>query len=87
MDTTSDGRNDKAAASIRPSYEELAAENRRLQARVQELLLLIEKLRRETKRQAAPFRKQDGPAAEPKKPGRKSGRRHGSHAHRAAAAD
>ena len=84
MDTTSDGRNDNAAASIRPSYEELAAENRRLQARVQELLLLIEKLRRETKRQAAPFRKQDGPAAEPKKPGRKSGRRHGPHAHRAA---
>ena len=34
------------------------------------------------KRQAAPFRKQDEPAAEPKKPGRKSGRRHGPHAHR-----
>ncbi len=84
MDTTRDGTNDNAAASVRPSYEELAAENRRLQARVQELLLLIEKLRRETKRQAAPFRKQDEPAAEPKKPGRKSGRRHGPHAHRAA---
>ena len=83
MDTTRDGRNYNAAASVRPSYEELAAENRRLQARVQELLLLIEKLRRETKRQAAPFRKQDEPAAEPKKPGRKSGRRHGPHAHRA----
>jgi transposase len=44
---------------------------------------LVEKLSRESKRQAAPFRKQDQPAAEPKKPGRKSGRRHGPHAQRA----
>jgi transposase len=83
MDATREGRNDQAAtAGARPSYEELAAENRRLKARIQELMLLIEKLRRETKRQAAPFRKQDEPAAKPKKPGRKSGRRHGPHAHR-----
>jgi transposase len=73
-----------------PTYEELVAENRRLKAQVQELkaqvqelLLQIEKLNRESKRQAAPFRKQDQPAAEPKKPGRKSGRRHGPHAQRA----
>src|SRR5688500_1358840 len=83
MGATRDGTNDDAAvAGDRPSYEELAAENCRLKAQIQELMLLIEKLRRETKRQAAPFRKQDEPAAEPKKPGRKSGRRHGPHAHR-----
>jgi transposase len=83
MGATRDGTNDDAAvAGDRPSYEELAAENRRLKAQIQELMLLIEKLRRETKRQAAPFRKQDEPAAEPKKPGRKSGCRHGPHAHR-----
>lgn len=70
-------------ASPRPTYEELVAENRRLKAQVQELMLLVEKLSREAKRQAAPFRKQDQPAAEPKKPGRKSGRRHGPHAQRA----
>lgn len=71
------------ASEPQPTYEELAAENRRLKAQVQELLLLIEKLSRESKRQAAPFRKQDEPSAEPKKPGRKSGRRHGPHAQRA----
>jgi transposase len=73
---------DVAGVGVRPTYEELAAENRRLKAQIQELMLLVEKLRRETKRQAAPFRKQDEPAAEPKQPGRKSGRRHGPHAHR-----
>lgn len=83
MGATRDGtNNDKADVGDRPSYEELAAENRRLKAQIRELMLLIEKLRRETKRQAAPFRKQEEPAAEPKKPGRKSGRRHGPHAHR-----
>src|SRR5882757_1897314 len=85
MGTTRDGTDDdRAAAEIRPTYEELAAENRRLKAQVQELMLLIEKLRRDAKRQAAPFRKQDQPRAVSKKPGRKSGRRHGPHAHRAA---
>ncbi|MFZ0713866.1 IS66 family transposase, partial [Mycobacterium sp.] len=80
----------------RPTYNELLEENARLKKRVvelerqverltgqvAELLRLIEKLRGEGKRQAAPFRKQDQPGAEPKKPGRKSGRRHGPHAHR-----
>jgi transposase len=91
-------------ADARPTYEELAAENRRLKsqvrelkeevqeskarvqglrAQVQELQLLVEKCRRDSKRQAAPFRKQEQPAAEPKKPGRKSGRRHGTHRRRA----
>lgn len=90
MDTTrnslGDGRN---AAARRPTYEELLAEVERLncviqkqQERIVELEALVERLTREGKRQAAPFRKQDKPAAEPKKPGRKSGRRHGPHAHR-----
>ena len=83
MGATRDGTNDEMAVTgDRPSYEELAAENLRLKAQIRELMLLIEKLRRETKRQAAPFRKQEEPAAQPKKPGRKSGRRHGPHAHR-----
>lgn len=91
MGATRDNNSDETiAAVLQPTYEELAAENRylkaevrRLEAQVQELLLLVEKLSRETKRQAAPFRKQDQPVAEPKKPGRKSGRRHGPHAQRA----
>lgn len=91
METTGNGLNDeREAAERRPTYEELAAENlrlkalvRKLEARVQELEQALEKLSREGKRQAAPFRKQEQPIAEPKKPGRKSGRRHGSHAQRA----
>jgi len=83
MVTTRDALNSGGAgAVIRPTYEELVAENGRLKAQIQELTLLVEKLRREGKRQAAPFRKQDEPVAEPNKPGRKSGRRHGLHAHR-----
>src|SRR6202163_3189428 len=79
-----------------PTYQELLDDNRRLreelrvaqqriaklEGQVEKLLRLVEKLRGEGKRQAAPFRKQDQPMAEPKKPGRKSGRRHGPHAHR-----
>jgi transposase len=84
MGATRGRTNDEAvAADIQPTYEELVAENRRLKAQIHELLLLVEKLSRETKRQAAPFRKQDQPAAAPKKPGRKPGRRHGPHAQRA----
>lgn len=80
----------------RPTYDELLEENGRLKQRVAELerqverlsseverlLKLVEKLRGQGQRQAAPFRKQDQPATEAKKPGRKSGRRHGPHAHR-----
>jgi transposase len=73
----------------RPTYQELLEENARLksqlqaaQAQIEKLIGLVDKLRREEKRQAAPFRKQAAPAAPPKKPGRKSGRRHGRHAHR-----
>jgi transposase len=90
MDATRIGFNDEQLGPAhRPTYAELIEENRRLkaanrklEARVQELEQLLEKLGRESKRQAAPFRKQDQPALEPKKPGRKSGRRHGPHAHR-----
>ena len=73
----------------RPTYDELLADNRRLreelravhqriaqlERQVEDLLRLVEKLRGEGKRQAAPFRKQDQPMAEPKRPGRKSGTR------------
>jgi transposase len=83
MGATRDEMNDDPSVTgDRPSYEELAAENARLRAQIAELLLLIEKLRRESKRQAAPFRKREESSAPPKKPGRKSGRRHGPHAHR-----
>jgi len=91
METTRGGLNDgRIVAAGQPTYAELAEENRRLkaviqklEARIAELERWVEKLSREGKRQAAPFRKQDQPAAEPKKPGRKSGRRHGPHAQRA----
>jgi len=68
--------------SVRPTYEQLLEENRRLKQQIEMLTCLVEKLRREGRRQAAPFRKQDGPTAEPQPPGRKSGRRHGPHAQR-----
>jgi len=41
---------DAAAVEVRPTYEALVAENRRLKAQIQELTLLVEKLRRESKR-------------------------------------
>jgi transposase len=85
-----------AADQRRPSYQELLDENARLRkqveqltrrveqltGQVEQLTALLEEARRAGKRQAAPFRKRDKPAAEPKKPGRKRGRRHGRHAHR-----
>src|SRR3954466_14433834 len=80
--TRDEMKGEAVTAAGRPKYEELLAENRRLKAQIQESTLLVEKLRRESKRQAAPFRKHDEPVAEPKKPGRKSGRRHGPHVHR-----
>jgi transposase len=69
----------------------LRVEVARLQRRVAELTAKVERLtaaleaaQRAGKRQAAPFRKADGPLAEPKQPGRKPGRGHGLHRHRAA---
>jgi len=55
---------------------------RSLSDQVAKLSATLEEERRRGQRQAAPFRKQDEPPAEPKKSGRKSGKRHGSHAHR-----
>lgn len=71
--------------------EELRKQVGQLQAALVEAQLTIERLtaaleeaRRGGKRQAAPFRKPQGPKPDPKKPGRKPGDEHGPHAHRAA---
>jgi regulator of replication initiation timing len=79
MDTTSDKANQDS--ELRPTYEELVEENRLLKEQIQSLLARIAQLeaqleaqQRAGKRQAAPFRKGEEPAAQPKKPGRKSGK-------------
>lgn len=59
--------------------ESLAARD----ARIGELEKLLDESRRSGKRQAAPFSKGE-PADEPKRPGRKAGKRHGRHGHRMA---
>jgi transposase len=64
-----------------PTYEQLLLENARLKATVAALLRRIAELERTTKRQAAPFSKGE-PKPNPKKPGRKKGAKHGTHAHR-----
>lgn len=76
-------------ARLRDENEQLRRELRRLQARIGQLEATVGKLtaalevaQRAGKRQAAPFRKAGGPVAEPKKPGRRKGRRHGLHRHR-----
>ena len=60
---------------------ELEALVRSLSDQVAKLSAALEEERRRGKRQAAPFSK-GPPVEEPKPPGRKSGRRHGPHAHR-----
>jgi transposase len=52
-----------------------------LRAQVEQLSLLVEQIRREGKRQAAPFRKKDL-KGDPKRPGRKKGGGDGSHSFR-----
>jgi transposase len=52
-----------------------------LREQVAKLTAALEEALRQAKRQAAPFSK-GPPVAEPKPPGRKSGKRHGPHAHR-----
>jgi transposase len=86
MGTTYD---ESAADARQPSYQELLDENIRLRKQLQQLTrqvakltALLDEVRREGKRQAAPFRKHDQPVGEPKKPGRKPGKRYGRHAHR-----
>ena len=68
----------------KPTYEELAAENKRLRRRVAELEALVDRLTgqmeqalRATKRQAAPFSK-GPPKDRPKAPGRKPGKDYGT---------
>lgn len=63
---------------------ELKQQVARLLAEVQRLTTALEAERRAGKRQAAPFRKADGPKPDPQPPGRKSGDDHGPHAHRLA---
>ena len=72
----------------RPSYEELLAENQRLQQRVadlegqlRQLTVQLQEALRATKRQAAPFSK-GPPKANPNSPGRKAGAQYGPKAHR-----
>ena len=55
---------------------------RSLSDQVAKLSAALEEERRRGKRQAAPFSQGADPSTEPKKPGRKSGQRHGPHAHR-----
>lgn len=76
------------ARMARPTYEELEArvreleaQNTKLEARIAHLEGLLEKATRAGKRQAAPFSK-GPPKDKPKKPGRKSGPTYGSKAHR-----
>ncbi|MGA2929754.1 MAG: transposase [Solirubrobacteraceae bacterium] len=59
----------------------LRAENARLRAEVERLRSQVEELRRASKRQAAPFSKDD-PKPDPKRPGRKRGEGYGTKAHR-----
>ena len=71
-------------ARLKAENEQLRREVRELRDRLEKLTAVLEEARREGKRQAAPFRKAVGPKVEPKKPGRKRGKRHGPHAHRSA---
>ncbi|HEX3994410.1 MAG TPA: IS66 family transposase [Acetobacteraceae bacterium] len=60
---------------------QLRQELQALREQVAKLTAALEEERRRGKRQAAPFSK-GAPVTEPKPPGRKSGKRHGPHAHR-----
>ena len=60
---------------------QLRQELQALREQVTKLTAALEEERRRGKRQAAPFSK-GPPVTEPKPPGRKSGKRHGPHAHR-----
>lgn len=61
----------------KPLIEQLLSIIAQQQAQINALQARLDKVEREGKRQAAPFRKK--PKADPKKPGRKSGEDHGEH--------
>jgi len=69
---------------LRSIVEELSAALADKDARVAELEKLLEQARRSAKRQAAPFSKGE-PIDEPARAGRKKGKSHGRHGHRAMA--
>jgi len=68
---------------LRAQVERLSRENERLQRELAEARAELDQLRRQSKRQAAPFSK-GPPKANPKTPGRKRGAAHGRHGHRLA---
>lgn len=67
---------------LRARMAELEVQIVRLTAQVEKLTAALETAQRAGKRQAAPFRKSEGPKPDPQKPGRKRGDAHGFHAHR-----
>lgn len=67
-----------------PGCEALRRRVKALEQQVAKLTSALKAARRAGKRQAAPFRKADGPKPDPQPPGRKSGADHGPHAHRLA---
>lgn len=76
------GQLKQRVAQLEGQVDALMSQIKALQDQVATLTAALDEARRAGKRQAAPFRKQDEPTAEPKPPGRKSGKRHGPHAHR-----
>src|SRR5581483_252203 len=66
---------------LRAANEALRYRNAQLGAKVDQLQSIIEDLRRQGKRQAAPFSK-GAPKSKPRKPGRKSGLAYGKKGHR-----
>jgi len=82
MDAETRVQNCPRCRQLEQRIAELEAMVRALSRQVAKLTAELEAERRRGKRQAAPFRQQEAPITEPKKPGRKSGKRHGRHAHR-----
>lgn len=70
--------------ALQQRVADLEALAQRQQATIDRLTQALEQAQRASKRQAAPFRKADGPKPDPKPPGRKSGDQHGPHQHRRA---
>jgi transposase len=69
------------AEGLRQEAGRLRQDNERLQRELQEALSGLDKAKRQSKRQAAPFSK-GAPKPQPKTPGRKAGSAHGRHGHR-----